>query len=90
MVTGMAVVTVSSKGQITLPKEIRDAFGIEKGSKLQVLAIGEQLILISIPKDPIKALKGSIKLRRPITEIIREMREEEKPHGTALQKVSEV
>lgn len=85
----MAVVKVSSKGQITLPKEIRDALGIKEGTKLQVLRIGKQVILISIPQDPIKALKGSVKFRRPIAEIMREIREEEKLHEAALQKLGE-
>jgi len=80
----MAVVTVSSKGQITLPKKIRDELRIREGSKLQVLGVGGQVTLIPIPQDPIKALKGSVKFKRPVSEVMREIREEEKPHEAAL------
>lgn len=83
----MAVVTLSSKGQITLPKKIRDELRIREGSKLQVLRVGGQVVLILLPQDPIKALKGSLRFRRSIGEIMREMREEERHHETVLQKL---
>ncbi|MFQ6075594.1 MAG: AbrB/MazE/SpoVT family DNA-binding domain-containing protein [Candidatus Bathyarchaeia archaeon] len=83
----VAVVTLSSKGQITLPKKIRDELRIREGSKLQVLRVGGQVVLILLPQDPIKALKGSLRFRRSIGEIMREMREEERHHETVLQKL---
>lgn len=41
----MAVVTVSSKGQIVVPKRLRDALHLKPGMRLQVELQGEQLVL---------------------------------------------
>lgn len=85
----MKVVKVSSKGQITLPKEIREELGIGKGSRLQVLRVGDQVALIPLPQYPIKALKGSVRFKRSIREIILEVREEEGFHEAALMRLGE-
>ena len=37
--------TVTSKGQVTLPKELRDALGIKSGSKLRVRLDGDRIVL---------------------------------------------
>ncbi|HID63648.1 MAG TPA: AbrB/MazE/SpoVT family DNA-binding domain-containing protein [Anaerolineae bacterium] len=41
----MPVVTLSSKGQIVLPKEIRQALGLRKGDRLRVTQEGDHIIL---------------------------------------------
>lgn len=38
-------VTISSKGQLVLPKELRDKFRLNSGSKVKIIADGEQIIL---------------------------------------------
>jgi antitoxin PrlF len=39
------VTTVTSKGQITIPSELRKQFGIEKGTKLMVVPTDYGLVL---------------------------------------------
>ncbi|GLQ37428.1 hypothetical protein GCM10007908_10480 [Rhizobium albus] len=41
----MTEITVSSKGQVVLPKELRDKYGWRAGTKLQVADIGGQVTL---------------------------------------------
>lgn len=38
-------VTISSKGQLVLPKEIRTQFKLGSGSKIKIIVDGEQIIL---------------------------------------------
>ena len=38
-------ITVSSKGQIVIPKDVRDALGIEAGGTLMLERVGNRLIL---------------------------------------------
>jgi AbrB family looped-hinge helix DNA binding protein len=38
-------VTISSKGQFVLPKEIRDKFKLSTGSKIKIIVDGESIIL---------------------------------------------
>lgn len=39
------VVTISSKGQLVLPKEVRDKFKLSTGSKVRIIAKGDTIIL---------------------------------------------
>ena len=41
----MEQVTVSSNGQIALPKQVRDALNLAEGSKLNLAVRGQQIIL---------------------------------------------
>lgn len=38
-------VTISSKGQFVLPKEIRDKFKLSTGSRIKIIVEGERIIL---------------------------------------------
>ncbi len=50
----VAVVTVSEKGQISIPKKTRERWGIQKGDKLLLLENKEKIVL-----SPIKGIKYS-------------------------------
>jgi len=48
----MVKVKTSSKGQIVIPKEIRDRLGIKPGSVLNISIEGKRIILESSPEPP--------------------------------------
>jgi AbrB family looped-hinge helix DNA binding protein len=53
------VVRVSSKGQLVIPKSIRDAMGIKPGTEVRVEVEGERIILSPInAEDPLDWLYG--------------------------------
>jgi len=54
----MAQLKVSSKNQIVLPKEARQAMGIKGGDQLLVVVKGSVTLLIPKPKRYVKALSG--------------------------------
>ena len=58
-VSGKSVVSV--KGQTVVPKEIREAAGIKEGTKLTWILRGDDLRVIVIPDDPVRALMGILK-----------------------------
>lgn len=43
------MVTVSSKGQIAIPKAVRDALNLSEGAKLRIELRGQQIILSREP-----------------------------------------
>ncbi len=64
----MNTVTVSSKFQVVIPKEIREDVGLKAGTIMEVITYGSRIELI--PIQPIENLKG--KLKGINTEIERE------------------
>lgn len=55
----MAEVTLSSKHQIVVPREARDALRIKPGAKLQVVVRGATVILMRKPRSAAAALAGA-------------------------------
>jgi AbrB family looped-hinge helix DNA binding protein len=51
MIHEVQTVRVSSKGQIAIPKEIRDKLGLSRGSDMVVRIQGDTVILHKAPKD---------------------------------------
>lgn len=68
--------TVAERGQITLPKEVRDALGIVKGTKLIVQVKGGQIILRKDMSAALAKLRGCAKLPDGMTtdDVMRELR----------------
>jgi AbrB family looped-hinge helix DNA binding protein len=55
----MTSVTVSSKYQVVIPREVREAMGIKPGARVQVLQYENRIELIPV-RDP-KSLRGFLK-----------------------------
>jgi AbrB family looped-hinge helix DNA binding protein len=53
--------TLSSKNQIVIPKEAREALGVKPGDKLLVVLSSHGVVLLQKPKSFAKALKGLAK-----------------------------
>ncbi|HWH83062.1 MAG TPA: AbrB/MazE/SpoVT family DNA-binding domain-containing protein, partial [Burkholderiaceae bacterium] len=54
--------TVAERGQITLPKAVRDALGLTKGTQLKVELDGSRIILRKNVDDAISRARGKFKL----------------------------
>ena len=68
--------TVAERGQITLPKAVRDALGLTKGTTLTVELDGGRIILRKDVGDALSRMRGRIKLPAGITsdDVMRELR----------------
>ncbi len=73
----MVTVRVSKKGQLVVPAEIRKRYGIGEGMEVELLDFGEEISLVPLPANPIKAAEGWLKSKRPVKEMLREARAEE-------------
>ena len=54
----MSFATISSKGQITLPSNIRNKLDIKPKDKVEIVIRGDEIILKSVPS--FRKLRGSI------------------------------
>ena len=73
----MTVVQVSLKGQILIPKSLREKYGVKPGSKVQILEEPGSLIIKPAPEDPIEAACGFLEGDFSLTEdLIKEHRKE--------------
>ncbi|MBW1801400.1 MAG: AbrB/MazE/SpoVT family DNA-binding domain-containing protein [Deltaproteobacteria bacterium] len=57
----MEVVNVSPKGQILIPKALREKHGVRPGSKVQIIESQNGLFVKPAPEDPIEAACGFLK-----------------------------
>ena len=53
--------TVSSKGQIVIPADLREQLGISPGTRIAIQRQDDRLILQPITEDFIRALRGCLK-----------------------------
>ena len=51
--------TMTRKGQVTIPKEIRDRLGVKEGEKVLFVMRGEEVVL-KVVKGTILDLRGSV------------------------------
>lgn len=67
---------VAERGQITLPKAVRDALGLTKGSTLKVELEGGRIILRKSVDDAISRASGRFRLPDGVTtdNVMRELR----------------
>ena len=68
--------TVAERGQITLPKIVRDTLGLIKGTTLKVEIDGGRIILRKNVDDAISRVRGRFPLPQGVTtdDIMRELR----------------
>ncbi len=52
----MEEVKISSKGQIVIPKYLRDSLGLKQGDVVMIAKHDNKLILMKKPDDPLSAL----------------------------------
>jgi len=72
----MLKVTISQKGQISLPAVLRKRYGLKKGDKLIVEDKDGSIMLKPLPKHPLLDLRGkySSKGKKRLTELLLEER----------------
>jgi AbrB family looped-hinge helix DNA binding protein len=75
----MPIVTLSSKGQLVIPKKIREALGIKPRQKVFFKIVKDHLVEIApLPEDPIRHFCGFFKEGPSLTEALLKEREEDK------------
>ncbi len=53
--------TMTSKGQIVIPSNLRRKYGLKEGVRIQILDNGEQIVLRPITPQYVRSLRGILK-----------------------------
>jgi len=61
------VITVSAKGQIVIPAELRKKHNIKRGDRFELQEIGNRLVLVPLPEKPFVRLYGTLKGKTSLT-----------------------
>lgn len=78
---------VMAKGQITLPKDIREALGVKPGDRVTLISQDNQVIMMNSAVYAMKVLQASmvgeaekagLRSEEDVTALVMEMRSEEK------------
>ena len=64
----MPVVRMSPKGQVLIPKKIREKHGLKPGSKVQIIEDADGIVIRAAPEDPIAAACGFLEGDYSLTE----------------------
>lgn len=72
----MALVKLSSKGQLVLPKEIRDALGLVPGSTLKIISRGRKILLEPVTTSMVDRLYGKFSGEKLLTDLEADHRQE--------------
>jgi AbrB family looped-hinge helix DNA binding protein len=65
----MAITTMTSKGQVTIPKEVRDALKLRPGDKISMIPLPDGRVIMRAKKGSILDLYGALHRpgRKPLT-----------------------
>jgi AbrB family looped-hinge helix DNA binding protein len=74
----MSIATISSKGQLVIPKEIRDHLGIKPKQKVLLKVVKDHVEIEPLPENPVEAFCGIFKEGPSLTRALLKAREEDK------------
>ncbi|MDA8335528.1 MAG: AbrB/MazE/SpoVT family DNA-binding domain-containing protein [Peptococcaceae bacterium] len=76
----MLTTTLSEKGQVVIPAEIRGKAGLEAGQRFAATMEGDRIVFTPLPRDPLLALRGAFAGKDSLTEALLSARREERQH----------
>ena len=68
--------SITQKGQLVIPKELRDKHGIKPNGSVMVTEIGDHIAIFPAI-DPVRHGRGMLRLGKPATTLLQDARAEE-------------
>jgi len=73
--------TLSEKGWVVIPLELRRRYGLKKGDKVHFIDYGGMVAIVPISDEPLKDAAGMLKGRTSLAAALLKSRKEEKARG---------
>ena len=77
----MATSTVSGKGWVVIPKELREKYRIKKGDRVHFVDYGGVIALVPSSRDPVRESRGLLKGGTSLTEVLLALRRDDARRG---------
>ena len=77
----MPKATVSGKGWVVIPKEIREKYRLRKGDRVLFVDYGGVIALVPASGDPVRESRGFLKGGPSLTEALLEARKQDAHRG---------
>ncbi len=74
----MPITTISSKGQLVIPKKVRDALHIKPKQKLLLKVVKNHIVIEPLPENPIEYFYGIFKEGASLTKALLKERKEDR------------
>ena len=73
--------TLSGKGWVVIPRELREQYGLKKGDRVHVIDYGGVLSIVPVSTDPIKKAAGMLRGNTSLVKALMKSRREDSDHG---------
>jgi AbrB family looped-hinge helix DNA binding protein len=73
--------TLSEKGWVVIPQELRRRYGLKKGDRLHIIDYGGVISLVPASEDPIKTSLGMLKGKTSLVKALAKSRQQDAERG---------
>ena len=73
--------TLSEKGWVIIPRELRNRYGLKKGDRVHVIDYGGVLSIVPVSKSPVKNAAGMLKGDTSLVKSLMKTRKEDSERG---------
>ncbi len=77
----MTVSTISGKGWVVIPKELREKYRLKKGDKVHFIDYGGVIAVVPFSHNPLAEARGMLKGKTSLTKALLNSREEDARKG---------
>jgi AbrB family looped-hinge helix DNA binding protein len=73
--------TLSEKGWVVIPRELRERYHLKKGDRVHFIDYGGMVAIVPISQNPVKDAAGMLKGRTSLARALLKSRQEDKTRG---------
>jgi len=73
--------TLSEKGWVVIPRELRERYHLKKGDKVHFIDYGGMVAIVPISREPVRDAAGMLKGRTNLTAALLRERQDAKARG---------
>ena len=77
----MSTGTLSAKGWVVIPQELRERYGLKKGDRVHFIDYGGVIAIVPVSKNPVREAKGMLKGDTSLVNSLLSSREEDSGKG---------